>query len=276
MHLEAREPISSRWPGGAAASTPASASTPRTRASTRSRASPTLLDEAGFGAPMHWTDARGWFAVFWAPARADARARSARLSARRGTSASRRATRARRPHCRRRARPGPGWRRSARPCARAPARPIEAVAGAGVDLDLRLRLGGRCASAAQGAAGVQSSSWPTSISSGATARSRASGRPRSRDRRRSRRPAASRAVATSWWRRLVAASTVLPPFDQPIRPIRFGVDVAALGEVGDGAERVEPAVGLRHAALADALRAELRLVARRQRVDDEHVEAERR
>jgi len=28
----------------------------------------TLLREAGFGAPRHWTDANGWFSVFWAPA----------------------------------------------------------------------------------------------------------------------------------------------------------------------------------------------------------------
>jgi L-histidine Nalpha-methyltransferase len=27
-----------------------------------------LLGEAGFGAPRHWTDANGWFSVFWAPA----------------------------------------------------------------------------------------------------------------------------------------------------------------------------------------------------------------
>jgi len=27
-----------------------------------------LLGEAGFGEPVHWTDARGWFSVFWAPA----------------------------------------------------------------------------------------------------------------------------------------------------------------------------------------------------------------
>lgn len=26
-----------------------------------------LLGEAGFGTPMHWSDARGWFSVFWAP-----------------------------------------------------------------------------------------------------------------------------------------------------------------------------------------------------------------
>lgn len=28
----------------------------------------TLLREAGFGEPRHWTDANGWFSVFWAPA----------------------------------------------------------------------------------------------------------------------------------------------------------------------------------------------------------------
>jgi dimethylhistidine N-methyltransferase len=27
-----------------------------------------LLQAAGFGEPVHWTDARGWFSVFWAPA----------------------------------------------------------------------------------------------------------------------------------------------------------------------------------------------------------------
>ena len=29
----------------------------------------TMLVEAGFVAPLHWTDERGWFAVFWAAAR---------------------------------------------------------------------------------------------------------------------------------------------------------------------------------------------------------------
>ena len=27
-----------------------------------------LLREAGFGPATHWTDERGWFSVFWAPA----------------------------------------------------------------------------------------------------------------------------------------------------------------------------------------------------------------
>jgi L-histidine Nalpha-methyltransferase len=27
-----------------------------------------LLREAGFGPSTHWTDARDWFSVFWAPA----------------------------------------------------------------------------------------------------------------------------------------------------------------------------------------------------------------
>jgi hypothetical protein len=54
----------------------------------------------------------------------------------------------------------------------------------------------------------------------------------------------------------------------------LGVDVGAVGEVGDRAERVEAAVGLRHAPRAVALGAELLLVARRQRVDDERVHAE--
>ena len=50
--------------------------------------------------------------------------------------------------------------------------------------------------------------------------------------------------------------------------------LGAIAYLADRAERVEAAVGLRHTPRASALSAELLLVARGQRIDDEHVHAE--
>lgn len=68
MHLEARTELAVRWPGGER----------RFRAGERIHTEnsckytpggfATLLAEAGFTQTRHWTDERGWFAVFWASA----------------------------------------------------------------------------------------------------------------------------------------------------------------------------------------------------------------
>jgi len=69
MLLEARRDVEVRWPGAQR----------RFRAGERIHTENSykytvdgfaqLLRQAGFGAPRHWTDDQGWFAVFWAPAR---------------------------------------------------------------------------------------------------------------------------------------------------------------------------------------------------------------
>ena len=68
MHLEARRDLVVRWPGA----------TRRFAAGERLHTENSckytverfakLLRDAGFGAPECWTDERGWFGVFWAPA----------------------------------------------------------------------------------------------------------------------------------------------------------------------------------------------------------------
>jgi L-histidine N-alpha-methyltransferase len=68
MHLEAREALTVAWPGG----------TRRFAAGERIHTENSckytldgfsaLLGEAGFASMRHWTDANGWFAVFWAAA----------------------------------------------------------------------------------------------------------------------------------------------------------------------------------------------------------------
>ena len=69
MHLEARDDVAVAWPGGGR----------RFRAKERIHTENSckytvegfaaMLRQAGFDAPRHWADERGWFAVFWAPAR---------------------------------------------------------------------------------------------------------------------------------------------------------------------------------------------------------------
>jgi dimethylhistidine N-methyltransferase len=68
MHLEAREALVVSWPGGerrfaAGERIHTENSCKYTIDSFRA-----LLVAAGFDAPVHWSDANGWFAVFWAPA----------------------------------------------------------------------------------------------------------------------------------------------------------------------------------------------------------------
>ena len=68
MHLEARDDLVVRWP------TAQRRFKRGERIHTENSCKYTvdgfaqLLEAAGFGAPRHWCDERGWFAVFWAPA----------------------------------------------------------------------------------------------------------------------------------------------------------------------------------------------------------------
>lgn len=68
MHLEAREAQTVRWPGGERHF----AQGDRLHTENSYKWDPAdfqaLLQEAGFGPARHWSDERGWFSVFWAPA----------------------------------------------------------------------------------------------------------------------------------------------------------------------------------------------------------------
>jgi L-histidine N-alpha-methyltransferase len=68
MHLQARQDLSVHWPG--AQRTFAAGEQIHTENSYKYtiQSFGSLLQEAGFEAPAHWTDERGWFAVFWANA----------------------------------------------------------------------------------------------------------------------------------------------------------------------------------------------------------------
>jgi len=68
MHLEAREALTVAWPGGRRIF--AAGDRIHTENSHKYDISgfSALLEKAGFRAPRHWTDAAGWFAVFWAVA----------------------------------------------------------------------------------------------------------------------------------------------------------------------------------------------------------------
>lgn len=68
MHLASDGAQTVRWPGGERHF----ADSERLHTENSYKWTPgafeTLLREAGFGAATHWTDGRGWFSVFWAPA----------------------------------------------------------------------------------------------------------------------------------------------------------------------------------------------------------------
>ena len=68
MHLEAREDLAVRWPGGQRRF--AAGERLHTENSYKYRVDDfaALLGQADFDAPVHWTDEKGWFAVFWAGA----------------------------------------------------------------------------------------------------------------------------------------------------------------------------------------------------------------
>lgn len=68
MHLEAREATRVSWPGGARRfGAGERIHTEHSYKYTVERFA-ALLRDAGFDAPRHWSDERGWFAVFWASA----------------------------------------------------------------------------------------------------------------------------------------------------------------------------------------------------------------
>ena len=68
MHLEARSPVTVRWPGGQRAFAAGERIHTENSYKWLQPDFDALLRTAGFGASRVWTDAHGWFAVFWAPA----------------------------------------------------------------------------------------------------------------------------------------------------------------------------------------------------------------
>jgi dimethylhistidine N-methyltransferase len=68
MHLAARRPQTVVWPGGRRAFAAGERIHTENSYKWEPAAFADLLRQAGFGTPVHWTDPRGWFSVFWAPA----------------------------------------------------------------------------------------------------------------------------------------------------------------------------------------------------------------
>ena len=68
MHLQATGAQTVRWPGGERAFADGERLHTENSYKWEPEAFEALLREAGFGAVRHWTDAQGWFSVFWAPA----------------------------------------------------------------------------------------------------------------------------------------------------------------------------------------------------------------
>jgi dimethylhistidine N-methyltransferase len=68
MHLQARREQSVRWPGGERRFEAGERMHTENSCKYTVENFSALLRQAGFEAPMHWTDPNGWFAVFWAPA----------------------------------------------------------------------------------------------------------------------------------------------------------------------------------------------------------------
>ncbi len=66
MHLEARESLSVTWPGGSRRFDAGERIHTENSCKYTVEGFASLLAEAGFAATRHWTDERGWFAVFWA------------------------------------------------------------------------------------------------------------------------------------------------------------------------------------------------------------------
>jgi len=69
MHLEARHDVEVHWPGAQRAFLAEERIHTENSCKYTVERFAALLQEAGFAAPLHWTDDRGWFGVFWAPAR---------------------------------------------------------------------------------------------------------------------------------------------------------------------------------------------------------------
>ena len=68
MHLEARADTTVAWPGGGRSFAAGERIHTENSCKHTLEGFSALLVEAGFAAPLSWTDADGWFAVFWAPA----------------------------------------------------------------------------------------------------------------------------------------------------------------------------------------------------------------
>ncbi len=68
MHLEARGALTVRWPGGARAFAAGERIHTENSYKYGVEAFAALLRDAGFAPEQHWTDGKGWFAVFWATA----------------------------------------------------------------------------------------------------------------------------------------------------------------------------------------------------------------
>jgi L-histidine Nalpha-methyltransferase len=66
MHLESQGAQTVRWPGGERHFADGERMHTENSYKWSPEAFAALLQEAGFQAPQHWTDARGWFSVFWA------------------------------------------------------------------------------------------------------------------------------------------------------------------------------------------------------------------
>lgn len=67
MHLEAREPVDVRWRDGSRRFAAGERIHTENSCKYRIDEFAALLREAGFAAPVCWTDPQRWFAVFWAP-----------------------------------------------------------------------------------------------------------------------------------------------------------------------------------------------------------------
>ncbi|KPF47136.1 methyltransferase [beta proteobacterium AAP121] len=68
MHLQAREPLRVRWPGGERAFAAGETLHTENACKWTPDAFAALLQRAGWRPQQHWTDAQGWFAVFLAAA----------------------------------------------------------------------------------------------------------------------------------------------------------------------------------------------------------------
>lgn len=68
MHLEALCDLSVRWPGAHRAFRAGERIHTENSCKYTVERFATLLEQAGFATPLHWSDEQGWFAVFWAPA----------------------------------------------------------------------------------------------------------------------------------------------------------------------------------------------------------------
>jgi uncharacterized SAM-dependent methyltransferase len=68
MHLQARAAHTVRWPQGERHFAQGERIHTENSYKWTPDAFAGLLNNAGFGPARHWTDAQGWFSVFWAPA----------------------------------------------------------------------------------------------------------------------------------------------------------------------------------------------------------------